>query len=183
MGRKLYLILSFLFTAINGYSLHNLFYITKEKRKGYYFTYVQAGSRRALRVSITSPAQATASSSVVRPPSAGVLPSPWMWVGVASVERRPAETSSPVREAPVAWVVKPCSLVVTILILTGLSLTASLRGRQVLFALVFRDGQQFFGLFNEAGSDEAVAISFEVDRIRTPTSVIRLNHFDQIHHC
>ena len=134
-------------------------------------------------MSVTSPAQATASSSVVRPPSAGVLPSPWMWVGVASVERRPAETSSPVREAPVAWVGKPCSLVETILILTCLSLTASLRGRQVLFALVFGDGQQFFGLFNEAGSDEAVAISFEVDRIRSPTSVIRLNHFAQIRRC
>ena len=135
-------------------------------------------------MSITSPAQATASSSVVRPPSAGVLSSPWMWVGVASVERRPAETSSPVGEASDAWgVVKPSSLAVTVLILTGLSLTASLRGRQVLFALVFGDGQQFFGLFNEAGSDEAVAISFEVDRIRSPTSVIRLNHFAQIHHC
>ena len=133
-------------------------------------------------MSITSPAQATASSSVVRPPSAGVLPSPWMWVGVASVERRPAETSSPVREAPVAWVVKPCSLVVTILILTCLSLTASLRGRQVLFALVFGDGQQFFSLVNEARSDEAVAICFEMHWIRPPASVIGLQHLAQVDH-
>ena len=99
-------------------------------------------------MSVSSPAQATASPSGVRPPSAGVLPSPWMWVGVASVERRPAETSSPVRKASDAWVVKPRSLVVTVLILTGLSLTASLRSRHVLFALIFGDGQQFFGFIS-----------------------------------
>ena len=173
-----------LFTAINRYSLNNyFFYIIKERKKNY-FTYVQAGSQRALGVSVPSPAEATASPSMVRPPSAGELPSPWVWVGVASVERRPAETSSPVGEASNAWgVVQPSSLAITVLILAGLSLPAFLRSRQILFALwIFGDGQQFFSLADEAGSDKAVAISFEMNRIRSPTSVVGFHHFAQVYH-
>ena len=97
---------------------------------------------------------------------------------MASVGRRPAVSSSSVGVASDALgVVKPSSLAVAIRSLTGLSLTVSLRSGQDLLALLrFGGGQQFLSLVDEAVSDEAIAICFEMHWIQPPTSVFGLHH-------
>ena len=92
---------------------------------------------------------------------------------MASVGRWPAVSSSHVGVASYALgAVKPISLAVAVRGLTSLSLTVSLRSRQVLLALLhFGVGQQFLRIFDEAGSDEAVAVCLEMHWIRPPTRI------------